>query len=129
MYPPMYPPTLPAISAAPRSHIFAPNERSGGAGGTATMSFWPSSTVVTAFEPAAGCLDALHGGSGLNSVLGNDNGGGYIAGPCSDGPPSDLSSDGPPLSGTRAAAHMHSPSRWLAAVLADRASRGFRART
>ena len=118
----MYPPTPPAITAMPMNHTVAPNERLGGSGGTATMSFFgeirPSSIGATSVEGPAGCL---HGGSGLNSVPGDSNGsvrsgrrpvpGAYAAGPCSeglcsDGPPSDLSSDGPAPWGSPAAADM-----------------------
>src|SRR5262249_57820385 len=98
----MYPPTAPAISAPPmkENHVVAPKERTGGgAGGTTTMSFFgeirPSSTGPTLLVSAADG-PGLHGGSGLNSVLGDNNGsapfgpravlGANTAGPCSDGP-------------------------------------------
>src|SRR5262252_2409439 len=126
MWPAMYPPTPPAITAMPMNHTVAPNERLGGSGGTATMSFFgeirPSSSGATSVEGPAGCL---HGGSGLNSVPGDNNGsersgrrpvpGAYDAGPCSDGlcsdgpcsdGPPDLSSDGPAPWGSPATADM-----------------------
>jgi hypothetical protein len=61
------------------SHVVAPKDRTGGAaGGTVTTSFIgeirPSSTGPTSPVSAADC-PGLHGGSGLNSVFGNSNGG------------------------------------------------------
>src|SRR5215470_14431801 len=110
----MYPPTLLAIRATPMNQIPGPNLRTGGSGGSTTMSVFgeirPSSVVVTSLLNAPGCPGRRHGGSVLNG--GNKGGaplGANVAGRCSRDSPSDLPFKKPPLSGSRAAAHMLPP--------------------